>query len=62
MVGLTPLKGVILVRIQVPQQSSLVLNDQEGSEQTDIYTVIAYLLSAVFKTKNHRYKWQLSQG
>ena len=35
MVGLRFLEPFILVRVQVPQQSSLVLNDQEGSEQTD---------------------------
>ena len=56
MVGHQVLVLSIGVRVPVPQQSSLVLNDQEGSEQTDIYTVIAYLLRAVFKTKNHRYK------
>ncbi|KKW09436.1 MAG: hypothetical protein UY44_C0001G0001 [Candidatus Kaiserbacteria bacterium GW2011_GWA2_49_19] len=57
MVGQWPLKPLILVRLQVPQPRSEVSRDLRASRNRLTIPNKAYLLSAVFKTKNHLHGW-----
>ena len=57
MVGRRSLKAKILVRFQVPQPRSEVSRDLRVSRNRLTIPNKAYLLSAVFKTKNHLHGW-----
>src|SRR3989344_9221070 len=57
MVGRRSLKAKILVRFQVPQPRSEISRDLRASRNRLTIPNKAYLLSAVFKTKNHLHGW-----
>ena len=52
MVGQLPLEQFILVRVQIPQQFSLVRKDLEGSNSPESIPKKIYPLSAVFRQKS----------